>query len=147
MHLLDPFAVTFTLHHVGVLVRDLAQATASQKESFGYLSASDVIHDPTQTAYALFLRLPGSPIFLELITPDGPQSKIANALRKSGGLHHVCYATTAIEQACEDLRVKGSFVIQEPVPAIAFPGRRIAWLMQPDKTLVELVEKGRDGEL
>ena len=147
MCLLDSFQVTFTLHHVGVLVPDLAQATATQKESFGYLAASDIIHDPTQTAYAQFLRLPGSPIFLELITPDGPQSKIANALGKGGGLHHICYATTGIEQACEDLRAKGSFVIQRPVPAVAFPGRRIAWLMQPDKTLVELVEKGRDGEL
>jgi methylmalonyl-CoA/ethylmalonyl-CoA epimerase len=139
--------VTFALHHVGVLVSDLGQATAFQIESFGYVKASDVIHDPTQNVFAQFLRLPGSPSFLELITPDGPESKVANALRKGGGLHHVCYATVAIGEACEQLRANGAFVIQQPVMSVAFPGRRIAWLMQADRMLIELLEKGPEGQL
>ena len=147
MRLLDALGVTFALHHVGFLVQDLAAATAAQMSGFGYVKASEVIHDPTQTVYAQFLRLPGSPTFLELITPDGPQSKVANALRKNPGLHHVCYATTAIEAACEDLRAQGSFIVQQPTAAVAFPGRRVAWLVQGDKLLVELLEKGPDGQL
>jgi methylmalonyl-CoA/ethylmalonyl-CoA epimerase len=139
--------VNFALHHLGVLVPDLAEATAFQIESFGYIKASGLIHDPTQTVFAQFLRLPGSSTFLELITPDGPESKLTNALRRGAGLHHICYATGSIEQACTDLRAKGAFVIQEPVMSVAFVGRRIAWLVQSDRTLVELVEKGPDGAL
>ena len=32
-------------------------------------------------------------------------------------------------------------VIQEPTPAVAFGGRRIAWLMGDDRVLTELVER------
>jgi methylmalonyl-CoA/ethylmalonyl-CoA epimerase len=144
---LDAIGVTYTLHHVGIVVSDLEQATAFQMETFGYLKASGRVHDPAQTVFAQFLRLPGSPTFLELITPDGPESKLTNALRKGGGLHHVCYATELIEDACVDQRAKGSFIIQQPIMSVAFPGRRIAWLMLPERTLVELVEKGPEGEL
>jgi methylmalonyl-CoA/ethylmalonyl-CoA epimerase len=147
VRLLDAIGLSFALHHLGVLVADLVRATAFQIESFGYVKASDVIHDPTQNVFAQFLHLPGSPTFLELITPDGPESKVANALRKGGGLHHVCYATAVMDQACEDLRGKGAFIIQPPVMSVAFPGRRIAWLMQADRMLIELLEKGPDGQL
>jgi methylmalonyl-CoA/ethylmalonyl-CoA epimerase len=38
-------------------------------------------------------------------------------------------------------------LLQRPVPAAAFPGRRIAWLMGDDRLPVELVEEGADGDL
>jgi hypothetical protein len=34
-----------------------------------------------------------------------------------------------------------------PVPAVAFRNRRIAWLVDPSCILVELVERGTNGEL
>jgi hypothetical protein len=38
-------------------------------------------------------------------------------------------------------------IIAAPVPAVAFNGRRIAWLIGRDKLLTELVERGADAEL
>ena len=38
-------------------------------------------------------------------------------------------------------------MIQEPVSAVAFDGRPIAWLMTPDGLLIELVERGLEGSL
>ena len=47
-----------------------------------------------------------------------------------------------IERACEQLREQSMMLIAPPVPAVAFGGRRIAWLMDGGCFLVELVEAG-----
>jgi methylmalonyl-CoA/ethylmalonyl-CoA epimerase len=36
------------------------------------------------------------------------------------------------------------FILQQPVDAVAFPNRKIAWLMGRDGIPIELVEKGVD---
>jgi methylmalonyl-CoA/ethylmalonyl-CoA epimerase len=135
------------LHHVGLLVKNIPEAVEVYTRRYGYEVRSPVIHDPAQTAYVQFLALPGDSSYLEFVAPDRPDSKLSNALGKGGGLHHLCYATGAIDQACAELRGQGMFLIQPPVPAVAFPGRRIAWLMGRDRTLIELVEKAADGTL
>jgi methylmalonyl-CoA/ethylmalonyl-CoA epimerase len=136
-----------SLHHVGMLVADVAQGAELYLRRFGYAVASEVIHDPVQTAYVQFLRLRGDPVYLELVAPDGPESKLANALKKGGGINHLCYATTDIEAAWRHLREQKMVLLQAPVPAVAFKGRRIAWLMGRDQTPVELVERGSGDEL
>jgi methylmalonyl-CoA/ethylmalonyl-CoA epimerase len=133
-------------HHVGVLVKDIAEASPHYGR-LGYRPATEVVHDPVQTAHVQFFRLPGDGAYLELVAPDDADSKLANALRKGGGLHHVCYSTAGIAGACEELSAAGWFLIAAPVPAVAFGGRRIAWLRGADRVLMELVEKGGDGEL
>ena len=130
----------FRLHHVGILVSDISEAAAIYVERYGYQIKSQIIRDPKQTAYVQFLQLPGDNSYLEFVSPDRPDSKLANALAKGGGINHVCYGTDDIDAACSDLRERGMFLIQEPVEAAAFPGRRIAWLMGRDRTLTELVE-------
>lgn len=134
------------LHHVGVVVKDVNAACALYVQRFGYEVKSPVIHEPTQTAHVQFLRLPGDKTFLELVAPDGPESRLAGASSKGGGLNHVCYAVHDIDGACATLRDEGMFLVHAPVPAVSFQGRRIAWLMGKDRILVELVERGPDGE-
>ena len=135
------------MHHVGVAVRDIGEKTDSYVKSLGYKIETEIIHDPLQQAYVQFLRFPGDRVYLELVQPDGPGSKLSQAVAKGGGLHHLCYATDDIEAACRELRAGGMFLISPPVPAVAFKGRRIAWLMGKDRLLTELVERGKEGEL
>ena len=134
-------------HHVGVLVKDLTRALKSYTETLGYAIRSERFHDPIQTAFVQFLSLPGDSVLLELITPDGPESRLANALKKSGGINHICYAVPVIEEAMKAFRERGLVTIHAPQPAVAFSGRRIAWLMNRDHLLIELVEQGKPGEL
>jgi methylmalonyl-CoA/ethylmalonyl-CoA epimerase len=136
-----------SLHHVGVAVNDISQAADSFIARFGYKVKSAVIHDPAQTAHVQFLQLPGDSVYLELVSPDRSDSKLTNALNKGGGLNHICYSTSDIDACCRQLRALGLFLLQAPVPAAAFPGRRIAWFMGQDRVPIELVEKGPPGEL
>jgi methylmalonyl-CoA/ethylmalonyl-CoA epimerase len=137
----------FRLHHTGLVVADIDTARETYVRRFGYEVKSSIIHDPIQAAHVQFLKLPGDAGYLEFVCPDGPHSKLNNALAKGGPLHHLCYATPDIQGACRKLRSEGLSLIQAPVQAAAFPGRRIAWLMGRDRLLVELVEEGAEGEI
>ena len=135
------------LHHVGIAVSNVASATELYVRRFGYAIASPVIHDPTQTALVQFLKLPGETSFLELVAPDSPASKLSAVVAKGGGLNHLCYSVMDIDAAVDHLRSTGMVTICEPVAAVAFPGRKIAWMLGNDRVPVELVESGEPGQL
>ena len=128
------------LHHIGITVEDIAAATDDYQQRLGCVLDGERFHDPVQTALIQFLKFPGDSVLIELIAPDGPDSKLSNAARKGGGINHVCHSTSDIDEACRTLSEKGMVVIHEPVSAVAFQGRRIAWLMGEDRVLTELVE-------
>jgi methylmalonyl-CoA/ethylmalonyl-CoA epimerase len=128
------------LHHIGIAVKDIAQATADYQRRLGCELEGGVIHDPVQTAFIQFLRLRGDTVLIELVAPDGPQSKLMNAVSKGGGLNHVCHSTADIESTCQSLRDEGMVILLDPTPAVGFGGRRIAWLFGEDRVLTELVE-------
>jgi methylmalonyl-CoA/ethylmalonyl-CoA epimerase len=135
------------LHHFGILVEDIESCSHDYVAHFGYEIRSKIIHDPLQAAYALFLALPSETTYLELVSPDGPRSALQNALKRMPGPHHICFSTVAIEESLEYMSSKGAMVIRPPVPAVAFRNRKIAWLMERNCTLIELVERGTSGEL
>ena len=134
-----------SLHHIGILVKDINKS-ASEYSKMGYEIVSKVIHDPTQTAFVQLLKLGEDSVYIELISPDGPSSKLSNQLKKGGGLNHLCYQTPSIEETFDKMRDKGLFGLHAPVEAVAFSGRRIAWLMGRDGIPVELVETDKDED-
>lgn len=129
-------------HHTGLLVKDLSVAAADLVSRLGYIVESDMIEDPVQTAVVQFLRQPGTFSWLELVTPNGPKSKLWRASSAGGALHHLCYETDDIEVSVAAMREKAMMTLCDPVAATAFGGRRIAWLMDSSRLLVELVEAG-----
>ncbi len=136
-------APVFALHHIGYLTADLAASAEQLARRFGYRIESPVIHDPQQTARVQFLRLPHADAWLELITPDGETSKLTRAVQTEGDkLHHLCYEADDLQAACDSLRADGLLLISPPTPAVAFPGRQIAWLIDRRKMLVELLQAG-----
>ncbi|MGH9452773.1 MAG: VOC family protein [Terriglobia bacterium] len=139
--------MTFRVHHLGVAVPNISQTAATYVKCFGYQIESEIIHDPLQQAHVQFLRLPDDRVYLELVQPDSSHSKLSHAIAEGGGLNHVCYAVDDMNAACATLRGRGMFLIAPPVPAVAFKGRRIAWLMGKDRVITELVERGKEGEL
>ena len=129
------------LHHIGIAVKDLDAAMAAYAQRPGHRVLGQRVHDQVQTAHVAFIEIAGDPVLLELVAPDSAESKLGSAVRKGGGLNHLCYATDDIEGLCRELRNAGMFPLQAPVAAVAFPGRRIAWLMGADGVPVELVEE------
>ena len=134
------------LHHVGIVVEEIVQ----KRESYtllGYSERTGIIHDPAQTAYVQFFQLPDADHYLELVAPDGPESKLAKATRRKHPLNHLCYVVDDIVATCSFLEVQGWSLVSEPTPGVAFDGRRIAWMSSPDLLIIELVERGPKGSL
>jgi methylmalonyl-CoA/ethylmalonyl-CoA epimerase len=136
----------FALHHVGYAVKAIEPVSGDYVTRFGYAVRTPVIHDPLQAALVQFLSFPGDRVYLEFVTPDGPESRLANAVRKGGGLNHLCYIAGDMEKDADRLVKNGMMLISPPQPAVAFAGRRICWLMGGDMLPIELVEQRKPDD-
>jgi methylmalonyl-CoA/ethylmalonyl-CoA epimerase len=139
---LTPEELGFKLRHVGVAVPSLDPATESLSTLFGYRVISGPFDDPIQKVSVNFLTQSDNDVAeIELIAPLGQDSPITAMLAKSGGgAYHLCFETSDIEQALVHAKNNGCIVINGPVPAVAFNGRRIAWIYTKSRQLFELVE-------
>jgi methylmalonyl-CoA epimerase len=132
----------FKLRHVGVAVPSLGPATEALADLFGYRVVSGPFDDPIQKVSVNFLTQSDQDVAeIELIAPLSEDSPITSMLRKSGGgAYHLCFETTDIEQALVHAKNNGCVIVSPPVPAVAFNGRRIAWIYTRSRQLFELVE-------
>ncbi|HEX3969460.1 MAG TPA: VOC family protein [Edaphobacter sp.] len=123
-------------------VPSLGPAADTLSTLFGYRVISGPFDDPIQKVSVSFLTQSDSDIAeIELIAPLGEDSPITSTLAKSGGgAYHLCFETTDIEQALVHAKNNGCIVVSPPVPAVAFDGRRIAWIYTRSRQLFELVE-------
>lgn len=135
------------LHHLGYAVQDIGPAARDYVARFNYHAATPVIHDPFQTALVQFFVLPGDQSYLEFVSPDSPESKLATAVKRRGALNHICYTSGALEAAIEHLEDQGMRLISTLEPGVAFAGRRICWLLGDDNVPIELVERIADDDL
>ena len=55
-------------------------------------------------------------------------------------IYHTAYETPDFDGALQALRARRCKLTVGPVPAIAFGGRRIAFLLLPNMNLIELIE-------
>jgi methylmalonyl-CoA/ethylmalonyl-CoA epimerase len=131
------------MHHLGIAVKSLTTAIDSYKEMFGYDLLSGPFHDPIQEVSVCFIGPldATSSIAIELVEPASRNSPINKFLSKEVGAYHICYETDNILDTLTHLRSKHCIIIQEPVPAVAFNMRQIAWLYTPTRQLVELLQK------
>jgi len=130
-------------HHLGVAVRDLDAAVETYSRLFGFRVLKGPVDDHLQKVRACFVGsdAPGD-ITYELVfpLPGAEQTPVDRYLNKGNTSYHVCYEAAAIEPALERLVAEGCLRISEPVPAIAFEGRLIAWLLTPTRHLLEILE-------
>lgn len=125
-------------HHTGVACRDLMAAERPYL-ALGYTAEGDVFEDPIQGIRGRFLVLPGTRI--ELVAPLREDSPVVGWLNRGVHLYHTAYETDDMASAIASLRTTArAKVVVEPVPAVAFEGRKIAFLLGPSAFLIELIE-------
>jgi methylmalonyl-CoA/ethylmalonyl-CoA epimerase len=132
--------VPMRFHHVGVVVESIERSAAQYRQFFGLKPVSGVVTDPAQRVKVQFLASEEGATSVELIEPSPGESPARGALKKGGGLNHVCFEVTDIEGSVRQAELEGVLCICKPVPAAAFDGRRIAFLFYRDIGLVEFVE-------
>ena len=129
------------LHHVGFVVASIEEVAESFAASAGCTWDGVITEDPLQKVRVSFCLPddPGQPQ-LELVEPGRfEDSPVRRFLEQGGGLHHLCYEVADLEAELKRMRAARSAVLRKPVPAVAFGGRRIAWVFTREKLLVELL--------
>jgi methylmalonyl-CoA/ethylmalonyl-CoA epimerase len=131
-----------TLHHLGFVVASILKVGERFAHSVHAHWDHRIIHDPLQGVSVTFLR-PANPdgAQIELVEPSGDNSPVSAFLRSGGGLHHLCYEVDDLEAQLQLVRAEHSMVARQPLPATAFQQRRIAWVVTPDRLLIEYLER------
>jgi methylmalonyl-CoA/ethylmalonyl-CoA epimerase len=127
---------------LGFVVPSISAAAESFAASMSTRWDGRVIHDPVQRVRVAFFSPADeqNPV-VELVEPANDTSPVSYFLKKrGGGLHHICYEVDDLEPALREAKATGFCVVAPPAPAVAFEGRRIAWINR-NRLLMELLER------
>jgi methylmalonyl-CoA/ethylmalonyl-CoA epimerase len=131
------------LHDIGFVVASVESSIPGFVQSLGAYWNGRIFEDPHQKVKVTFLTTRPEDAQVELVAPVGQDSPVQRFLRDTGGgLHHACYEVVHLEEELADFRARGAVIAKRPKPAVAFDGRRIAWVITAEKFLVELLEAG-----
>jgi methylmalonyl-CoA/ethylmalonyl-CoA epimerase len=130
------------LHHLGFVVKSISAVADEFAVSISARWDGEITHDPIQRVRVAFFSPVDSrnPVF-ELVEPASEISPVGKFLEKGGGLHHVCYEIDDLESGLREAHSAGLIIVATPAPAVAFGGRRIAWVCSKIRLLVELLER------
>jgi len=138
---MTPPAAGLAFHHVGVACRDIA-AEATHFTTLGYHPEGEPFEDRVQGTRGMFMA--GQSPRVELLEPleaDAP-GVLAPWLSQRIKLYHLGYIAPDLSEAIASLRSQRGKLVVPPVPAVAFGGRNIAFVMLANRLLVELISSG-----
>jgi methylmalonyl-CoA/ethylmalonyl-CoA epimerase len=131
-----------SLHHVGYVVGSIAESIERWQTAISSISTSESFDDPIQRARVIFLDLPpDGAVKIELVEPLGSDSPVAKFNQNGGGLHHLCFEVDDVDEQIQKMKILKAMQIRSPKPAVAFGGRRIAWMQTRERLLVEYLER------
>ena len=130
------------LHHFGFVVPDIAAGMAGFTRSLAAHWDGRIYKDPLQKVKVAFMTTRSGDAQIELVQPNADDSPVTRFLReKGGGFHHICYEVANLEERMAEMKSRGALIAKRPKPAVAFQGRRIAWMLTAEKLLIELLER------
>jgi methylmalonyl-CoA/ethylmalonyl-CoA epimerase len=129
------------LHHIGIASSDARHDAEQWARLLGYHPVGEMIHDPVQRVNVLFLARDGEDTLIELVEPASDDAPMTRFLSSPTKMYHLCYEVEDLQAAVDYARHNGALVVQEPVPAVAFQQRRIAWCFSKTGQLVEYLER------
>jgi methylmalonyl-CoA/ethylmalonyl-CoA epimerase len=129
----------YEFHHVGY-------ATASienEKDLFaflGYEQEGECFSDETQGVTGCFLTGPGPRV--ELLQNLPGSETLTPWLDAGVKMYHFAYFVDSLDDALSWVSTQRARVVVAPVPAVAFNGSRISFVMFRNGLLLEFIEKG-----
>lgn len=124
-------------HHLGHACKSLATSQAFF-EAMGYRLEGEYFSDATQGIRGCFLTGAGPRI--ELLENLPGSVTLTPWLEAGTRLYHMAYETADLDAALAWARQQRGHVTVQPVAAIAFGGRRIAFVMFRQGTMLEFIE-------
>jgi methylmalonyl-CoA/ethylmalonyl-CoA epimerase len=133
------------IDHVGVAVRDLDEAIAFYRDTFGMTLAHEEVNEEQGVREAM-MAVGGSGSHIQLLAPLSPESTIAKFLDRSGpGVQQVAYRVEDLEAVSQVLRDRGLRLLYEE-PRRGTSNSRVNFIHPKDAggILVELVQPAHE---
>lgn len=111
---------------------------------FGWILDGDIIEDKVRNVSLAFLKHYSSGEVLELVSPLNKKSPISNTLNLMKNVavpYHICYEVRDIDRAINILKARKYVLTDKAKPAMAFDDRRVAFMLNRDVGLIELLER------
>ena len=133
------------VNHFVIAVENLEKSLELYKK-MGFVPCGQIVEDNSRNVKIIFIKNQQD-YCLELIQnmdeskPSGAKSALLNHKTKSKhSIYHICYETTDIEKAADELKANNIMMIANPEKAIAFNNRKVAFFVSPAIGMIELVE-------
>jgi methylmalonyl-CoA/ethylmalonyl-CoA epimerase len=127
----------YHFHHAGLACRNLEQEV-QWFSMLGYRKEGSLFTDPLQGINGQFMLLGSSRIELLESLPDS--HVLDNWLARGSPIYHFGFEVADLQRSLDALGALRAKVVSDPKPAVAFGGRRVAFCMRPNRTLIELIE-------
>jgi methylmalonyl-CoA/ethylmalonyl-CoA epimerase len=127
-------------HHIGVACQDFDRERRALS-LLGYVQEGVEFLDPIQGIRGMFLAGPGPR--LELVSPIAPGGFLQPWLERGAKMYHLAFEVDDVQAEVDRLVESRCRLLVGPVPAVAFGGRDIAFVMLPNLLLAELVQGSR----
>lgn len=126
-----------SVDHIGYAVKRMEKAITDM-ETMGFCFG-DRIADSDRKIELSFGEKDGYRI--ELVSPSEKGSPVDQILNDTGpSPYHICYRSDDFEGDLRKMTRGGYRIVIKPAPAVAFDGRRVAFLYSLALGLVEIVE-------
>lgn len=130
--------IKLQFHHVGLACRKLAPEMMAHR-LLGFEAESAMFHDHTQRICGIFMV--NGPMRIELLEPAAADSPVNDMLKHGQKMYHQGFTCDHIHEAVRYLEGEGARMISPPLPAAAFSGKEISFLMLRTLLIVELIQK------
>jgi methylmalonyl-CoA/ethylmalonyl-CoA epimerase len=124
-------------HHLGIATRSLAKEVDSYSH-LGYEPEGGEFQDDHQGIRGLFLA--GGGPRLEILEPIEGSKTLEPILLRGLKCYHHAYEVEEMEVSMSALQEERALIVRAAAPAIAFGGRRVAFMMLQNRWMVELID-------
>ncbi len=129
------------IDHIGYAVKKIDKAIESFQK-LGFCMRGEITDDQNRNIRICFLEKDGYVIELVAVLDKGRESPVDRILSKNGPTaYHVCYRSSQFDEDIERMVQEGYRVVILPQEAIAFAGRRVAFLIHLSIGMIEILEE------
>lgn len=130
------------IHHIGIAVSDLADATRRYEKELGFTLAGKEIVESEEVEVATFQLGESRIELLQSTNPNGVISKFIE--RRGEGVHHVAVEVENLSREINELKGRGVLVMDEK-PRVGAGGHLVAFVHPKGASgvLLELIQASR----
>jgi len=132
------FLKGFRFHHIGYACKSIEKNLEFFK-LLGFSRDGDFFEDPLQGIRGCFIKGNGPRIELLENLPDSNQ--LSGLIKKGINMYHLAYEVELIQESIQILLSKRAQILVNPIPAVAFNGRDVAFLLFKNGLIIEVIQK------